>query len=122
MNSTAFELDTAFHKKTLPIPPSFTEIIGILVIIFITFLANAGGLGGGGVLTPFMLMFFDLSIFECVPLANAFGLIAALTRFIVNFNQKHPSPQKASHGKVAIDYEIVSLTMAVIYLGSMFGV
>lgn len=92
MNSTAFEFDTAFHKKSIPIPPSFTEIIGVIVIIFITFLANAGGLGGGGVLTPFMLMFFDLSIFECVPLANAFGLIAALTRFIVNFNQKHPSP------------------------------
>lgn len=92
MNSTAFEFDKVFNKKSLPIPPSFTEIIGVIVIIFITFLANAGGLGGGGVLTPFMLMFFDLSIFECVPLANAFGLIAALTRFIVNFNQKHPSP------------------------------
>jgi len=69
-----------------------------------------------------MLIFFDLSIFECVPLANAFGLIAALTRFIVNFNQKHPNPLKSRHGKVAIDYEIVSLTMAVIYLGSMLGV
>jgi uncharacterized membrane protein YfcA len=86
MNSTSNELDSAFYKKTLILPPSATEIIGVLVIISITFLANAGGLGGGGILTPFMLIFFDLSIFECVPLANAFGLIAALTRFIVNFN------------------------------------
>ncbi len=55
-------------------------------------------------------------------MANIFGLIAALTRFIVNLNQKHPNPQKAIHGKVAIDYEIVALTMAVLYLGTILGV
>ena len=86
MNSTSIVYETIFHKKDLTMPPSATEMIGVLVLMFITFLANAGGLGGGGLLTPFMLLFFGLSIFECVPLANVFGLIAALTRFIVNFN------------------------------------
>ena len=86
MNSTNFLNDAIFHKKDLTMPPTMTEITGLLVIMSITFLANAGGLGGGGVLTPFMLLFFGLSIQECVPLANVFGLIAALTRFIVNFN------------------------------------
>ena len=68
-----------------------------------TFLANAGGLGGGGLFIPFMMIFMKLSIFECVPLANIFGLIAALTRFIVNFKQKHPNKK----WKVAIDYELI---------------
>ena len=62
MNSTSFINDAVFQKKDLTMPPTITEITGLLVLISITFLANAGGLGGGGVLTPFMLIFFGLSI------------------------------------------------------------
>ena len=60
INSTSFI--NVFHKKDLTMPPTITEIIGLLVLMSITFLANAGGLGGGGVLIPFMLLFFGLSI------------------------------------------------------------
>jgi hypothetical protein len=60
MNSTSFI--NVFHKKDLIMPPTITEIIGLLVLMSITFLANADGLGGGGVLIPFMLLFFGLSI------------------------------------------------------------
>ena len=62
MNSTSFINDEVFLKKDLTMPPTITEIIGLLVLMSITFLANAGGLGGGGVLIPFMLLFFGLSI------------------------------------------------------------
>ena len=62
MNSTSFINDAVFLKKDLTLPPTITEIIGLLVLMSITFLANAGGLGGGGVLIPFMLLFFGLSI------------------------------------------------------------
>lgn len=75
-----------FQKKELQFPPTILEILGLVVMLLMALLANAGGLGGGGLLTPFMMIFFRLSIFECVPLANFFGLIAALNRFIVNFN------------------------------------
>ncbi len=77
--------EPVFQMKPFELPPSSMDIIGIFVLMFMTFLANAGGLGGGGILTPFMMIFLKLSIFECVPLANIFGFIAAATRFIVNF-------------------------------------
>lgn len=112
----------AFVKKELIFPPSFLEIIGILVLFLMGFLSNAGGLGGGGILIPFVLIFFKLSIFECVPIANLFGLIASLTRFIINFRQRHPNPKKAATGKLCIEYEIVTLTMPLLYLGTLFGV
>jgi len=51
-----------------------------------------------------------------------FAFIASLTRFIVNFNQKHPNPKKAKHGKVAIDYELIQLVMPIVYLGTIIGV
>ena len=108
--------------RTLDMPPSLLEVAGIIVLLLMAILANAGGLGGGGLLTPFLMIFFDLTIFECVPIANLFGLIAALTRFIVNFKQKHPNPVKAKEGKLSLEYEIVTLTMPMLYLGTLFGV
>jgi uncharacterized membrane protein YfcA len=83
-----------------------------------TILANAGGLGGGGIIIPFMMIFFSLPIKECVPLANFFGLIASFTRFVLNFKQRHPRQKE----RLVIDYEIVSLTMPILYLGTLFGV
>lgn len=85
-------------------------------------LANAGGIGGGGVMTPFVMIFFNLSIYECLPIANLFGLIASITRFVMNYRQKHPNPVKAADGKLSIDYEIVMLAMPVMYLGTLIGV
>lgn len=57
---------------------SAIEYFGILVVLGMAILANAAGLGGGGLLIPFLMIFLKLSIFECVPLANLFGLLAAL--------------------------------------------
>lgn len=98
------------------------EWVGAFVLFVMGFLSNAGGLGGGGILIPFVLIFFKLSIFESVPIANLFGLIASLTRFIINFKQLHPNPKKKLVGKLCIDYEIVTLTMPLLYLGTLFGV
>ena len=82
--------------KAFELPTSVFEIAGAILFIGIIFLANAGGLGGGGILIPIMMIFFQLSIFECVPIANVLGMIAALNRFIVNYKQKHPNPKKAA--------------------------
>ena len=125
-NSTAASSEVLptpiFPLSPLPIPPTLMDITGVILIMSLTVLANAGGLGGGGTLTPFMMIFLKLNIFECVPLANVFGLIAATTRFIVNYRQKHPNPRKAAKGKLSIEYELVQLTMPILYLGTLIGV
>ena len=118
LNETVMPL--VFVKKDLTF--GFLDIVGFILITMMIILANAGGLGGGGTLTPFMLIFLRLSIFECVPLANFFGFVAAATRFIINFKQKHPNPKKEKDGKLAIEYEIITLTMPILYLGTFFGV
>lgn len=86
--------DTVVHfpMRSFVWPPSPMELIGLIVITVMSFLANAGGLGGGGIMTPSMMIFFKLSIFECMPIANLFGMMAAGIRFVVNYRQKHPNP------------------------------
>ena len=91
---------------------------GIILIAIMNMMASAGGIGGGGIMTPFMMIFMKLPITECIPLANSFALISAITRFIVNYKQNHPyRPDRK-----VIDYEVVALTMPLVYLGTMMGV
>jgi hypothetical protein len=59
-----------------------------------------------------------LPITECIPLANSFALISAITRFVLNYNQAHPYRPN----RKVIDYEVVALTMPLVYLGTMMGV
>ena len=90
----------------------------MLVLSFLSILGTAGGIGGAGINIPMMMIFFDLPIKECVPLANIFGFLAALIRFLINFNEKHPNNAQ----RTTIDYEIVTLSMPMLYLGTLFGV
>ncbi len=55
------------------------ELAGIVIISVMNMLANAGGIGGGGIMIPCMMIFFNLPIQECIPLANSFALISAVT-------------------------------------------
>ena len=93
-------------------------LIGVLLISLMNGLANAGGVGGGDILIPFMMIFFQLSIPECVPVANALAFISTLTRFIVNRKQRHPYRP----WRVIIDYEVTALSMPIVSLGTMIGV
>ena len=68
------------------LPPNAFQSTGILLIAVMNMLATAGGIGGGAIMSPFMMIFLGLPITECIPLANSFALISAVTRFIVNFN------------------------------------
>lgn len=97
---------------------SSMDVMGVILISAMNMLANAGGIGGGGIMIPFMMIFFNLPIAECIPLANSFALISSITRFVINFSQMHPYRP----WRKIIDYEVVTLTMPMVYLGTMIGV
>eukprot|EP00347_Sterkiella_histriomuscorum_P008703 403344075 len=114
-NST---LNTGFQLTDFPYPPSIVHIIGLLFVTLMIILCNAGGLGGGGNLTPFIVIFFNLTLIESIPIGNFIGLISSLSRFIINYTQRHPKQPE----RLAIDYDIIELSMPIMYLGTLFGV
>lgn len=83
--------DPSFQFTSLEWPPTVMNIIGVIVLFFMTILSTAGGIGGAGINIPFMMIFFQLPIKETIPVANIFGLLSSLVRFIINFNQRHPN-------------------------------
>lgn len=79
-------------------------------------LTNSAGIGGGGAILPILLL-FGFSANVAVALSNTIILIGAVTRFIFEFNNTHPS-KKAT----LIDYGIVILMLPAVMVGSFIGV
>lgn len=66
------------------------ELTGSLLMFLLTALSTMGGLSGAGSNIPLMLVFFRMEMKEAVPLSAIVGICSTLTRFILNFSQKHP--------------------------------
>ncbi len=81
-------------------------------------MCNAGGVGGGTILTPLLIMFGKFKQTEAVALANLAILIAAGIRFFRNTNERHP---RISH-KLSIDYNLVLILMPMTLLGTSAGI
>ena len=87
--------------------------MGILIT-----LSNAGGLSGAGSNIPIMLICFNMDMAEAVPISAFVAVCATMLRFMLNFNQMHPKNPK----RLAINYEVVTLVMPAVFLGSLLGV
>jgi hypothetical protein len=48
--------------KDWVMPPNTMEIVGLFIVAFMVILGNAGGLGGGGLLIPFIIIFLKLPL------------------------------------------------------------
>ena len=91
---------------------------GVFLLVALVTLSNAGGLSGGGVTIPIMLMFFDMEMKVAVPVSAFIAVSSTVLRFIINFNQRHPN----NDNRLTINYDIVILTMPAVFCGSLIGV
>ena len=78
-------------------------------------ITNAAGIGGGGAILPIMML-FRFTVSQAVALSNTVIFIGAVTRFALDFNEKHPM-KKAT----IIDYGVVVIMMPWIMIGSFIG-
>jgi len=103
------------HKKLLP--TSITEVIGFILILLTSALSNAGGVGGGGLVIPILLLMFKFYTHEAIPISKLTIFTGALTSFLLGFKQIHPY-RKA----ITIDYNIPYLIVPMLLLGTMVGI
>lgn len=81
-------------------------------------LAVAGGVCGGGVKIPVLLIFFDMTMHQAVPISSLVSLCTSCLRFIMNYDKMHPQYPARNY----INYDLVQLTMPCVFLGSFIGV
>jgi hypothetical protein len=109
--------DTLKCENKSVFPLEFSEFLGSVILGLLIALANAGGAGGGEVIVPILMIFFQVALKQAVALSNFWIFWGGLTRFVVNFNQKNPNKDTKT-----IDYGIVMVMFPMILLGSLFGV
>ncbi len=103
------------HKKLFP--TSITEVTGFILILLTSALSNAGGVGGGGLVIPILLLMFKFYTHEAIPISKLTIFTGALTSFLLGFKQIHPY-RKA----ITIDYNIPYLIVPMLLLGTMVGI
>lgn len=59
------------------------EFIGFLLIIILASLSTASGIGGGAIVVPVTLMFFNLGAKEAVAIANIIIFINAFLKYVL---------------------------------------
>lgn len=104
-------LDNDEHKSFWP--PCPIEVVCYVLIFVICNLANATGIGGGGMLVPLLILLMQFKPREAIPLSKSIILGGAIVSVIMSMCGKN---------KMLIDYRIVSLLQPMILLGTAVGV
>lgn len=103
------------HKPLFPMEGQ--EIAGSFVFALVMLLSNVGGIGGGGVAIPLVMVFFNFSMKPAIAISSFSIMCATLARFAFNFNERHPEKADCT----SIDYGMTNVMMPLILVGSLVG-
>jgi len=108
------------HRPLYPLSKeeSTKDIIGYIAVILVSALANAGGIGGGGMLAPVYIFLFGYTIQESIPMTKATILAGAIVNVLMIVQKKHPTEE----GEYLIDYGLSSIIIPMLLAGTMIGV
>eukprot|EP01017_Pseudomicrothorax_dubius_P011257 TRINITY_DN14179_c0_g1_i1.p1 TRINITY_DN14179_c0_g1~~TRINITY_DN14179_c0_g1_i1.p1 ORF type:complete len:220 (-),score=48.85 TRINITY_DN14179_c0_g1_i1:35-694(-) len=102
------------HKPLFPL--STLEIFGSILVVIISGVANAGGLGGGAILTPILIVFFKYKLIECIMIAYVLVFAGSFCNFLMVFRDRQPN------GKLVIDYDMAVIVLPLLSMGTIIGV
>lgn len=103
------------HKNLLPL--SGSDVIGSGLMFLSLVLASTGGIGGGGILAPILLLIFKFHSNYATALTNVAIFGAACSNFLVNVRLRHPN----SSSRFLIDWETAAILEPATMLGAIIG-
>ena len=104
------------HKDLFPLFP--IEIGGTVVLMILMALATMSGIGGGGIIVPLLMIFYNLNTKEAVAVSGFTILTGSITRFLSTWSEEHPTKK----GAVVVDYSTTNVMLPTVLIGSIFGV
>ncbi len=108
-------LGKCHHKSIFPL--DLNDLIGFFSILLGSAISNAGGIGGGGLYIPSLIIWLKFYTHEAIPISKLMVFVGAVTAFIINLKLKHPSRLTT-----AIDYNISLLIVPFLLYGTVIGV
>ena len=104
------------HKPVFPIYEK--ELLGIILIPLLLGAFSIAGLGGGGIIIPFSMIFFVFDTKDAIAISNFAIFTCSITRYIYTFDKMHPEKKEY----VLIDYNIAIIMLPTVMMGSLIGV
>lgn len=76
------------HKDLFPLDSN--DCIGSVIIFLGLVIATSGGIGGGGIIVPVLLLFFNFDSRHAIPLSNITIFGASIVNLLFNARKQHP--------------------------------
>lgn len=103
------------NKKLFPMHGS--EVGGMVIMVFLSMFSTIAGIGGGPVIVPILLIFFNMSQKETIALSNGLIIFNGVSKLIVSMNSRDPDvPRRA-----LINYDVMYIVNALLLLSSAIG-
>lgn len=109
--------DTTSANRQSIFPITLVEIFGFILIMIVAGLANAGGLGGGPLLSPILIILFNYSESHAIEIVYALVFGASLGNFLNVVAKRDEKTEKP-----LIEYNLGLICMPPMLLGALFGV
>eukprot|EP01017_Pseudomicrothorax_dubius_P024014 TRINITY_DN25563_c0_g1_i1.p1 TRINITY_DN25563_c0_g1~~TRINITY_DN25563_c0_g1_i1.p1 ORF type:complete len:422 (-),score=57.59 TRINITY_DN25563_c0_g1_i1:60-1265(-) len=102
------------HKEIFPL--TMQEIFGSLLVIVVAGLANAGGLGGGAIITPILIIFFEYRASASIMISYILVFGGSLGNFFLSGLAKDPET-----GRRVVNYDLALLCLPLLLMGTLIG-
>lgn len=93
------------------------EIIGTFVLTILNVLTAISGIGGGGIVVPLLMVFFELQTKKAVAVSGFIILLVSICRYVTTLKHRHPDKDATT-----IEYGLTNLMLPTVLVGSITGV
>ena len=104
----------ATHKDLFPLDTN--DMIGTVLVFIGLMLAASGGIGGGGILVPILILVFAFHPKHAIALSNFTILGSAITNTSLNFSKRHPSADRP-----LVDWDLILVMEPLTAAGAIVG-
>ena len=80
-------------------------------------MAITAGIGGGVIIVPLALVFFELEAKQAVPVSAMSIVCGSITRYIMTRNDRHPNKDAP-----CVEYALTNVMLPTVLIGSQCGV
>ena len=102
------------HKDLFPL--SSSDYVGSILVFLGLIIAASGGIGGGGILVPLLILVFGFHPKFAIALSNFTIFGSALTNTTLNFPKRHPLADRP-----LVDWDLILVMEPLTAAGAIIG-
>lgn len=102
------------HKDLFPL--NGDDILGTILAVAGLIIAASGGIGGGGILVPLLILIFKFSPKMAIPLSTFTILGSSVTNMVLNLSKRHPEVDRP-----LVDWDLIMVMEPLTAAGAIVG-